>query len=295
MTLPLLFLEEIESSPIGEEDRSRFSYPQVVTKMNRIANPPLVSIISIVLNNRQGLCQTAASVKEQTLKDYEWLVIDGGSTDGSLEDALKARSPSTLTLSEPDAGICDAMNKGMTLATGLFVVFLNAGDTFAENDTLACLEPLFRNDHVDFIYGDKLDNKAGRLCYKAASHHKGIAYGMFGCHQAMYYRRSIIGPLRFDTRLRVSGDYDFTARFLQKTNRIHRVHKALCIFGEPTISLQFYKRGRSENWIVQRDVLGVRLGKRLIYRISYQIMFLFFHHLPFVYHKLQDWRLKNES
>ena len=97
---------------------------------------PLITVITVVFNNRDGFAGTAASVCEQKDASFEWVVIDGGSTDGTV-DLIKAHAEHmAFWVSERDSGIYDAMNKGLANAKGEFCVFMNSGDRFAGSDTL---------------------------------------------------------------------------------------------------------------------------------------------------------------
>jgi glycosyltransferase involved in cell wall biosynthesis len=97
--------------------------------------PPLVSIVTVNLNDRAGLARTLASIGRQAFADREVVVVDGGSTDGSV-DAIRESAVVTDWISEKDAGIYDAMNKGIRRAKGTYCVFLNGGDSFASDDAL---------------------------------------------------------------------------------------------------------------------------------------------------------------
>ncbi len=112
-----------------------------------------LSIITINFNNRNGLERTARSIVEQTFRDYEWIVIDGGSTDGS-QDILKEYSAHiAFGVSERDGGIYEAMNKGLERASGEYVQFLNSGDSFIDRDVL---ERVFADNRLaDVNYGDQ--------------------------------------------------------------------------------------------------------------------------------------------
>ena len=111
-----------------------------------------LSIITINYNNLSGLKKTIESVKSQTFQDYEWIVIDGGSTDGSKELIEENKEYFSYWVSEPDKGIYDAMNKGTILAQGEYCQFLNSGDYLIAPDTLAKIfnRPL----QADVNYGD---------------------------------------------------------------------------------------------------------------------------------------------
>jgi len=111
-----------------------------------------LSIITVNLNNRDGLQRTIDSVVSQTFKDFEWIVIDGGSTDGSKELIEQYSSYLSFWVSEPDKGIYNAMNKGVSYANGEYLQFLNSGDIF---DNEFVLETVFCQLHTsDIIYGD---------------------------------------------------------------------------------------------------------------------------------------------
>lgn len=248
----------------------------------------LISIVTIVRNDKLGLTKTRQSVASQNFRDFEWLVIDGASTDGTAQVVLSLDEPYVSATSEPDKGIYDAMNKGLSRASGEFVLFLNAGDIFAHNNVLDLVARRLCKAKIDFLYGDSLEQYGGvQLIYKVARGHRRVNYGMFGCHQAMYYRRSLVGGLRYKTDFRIAGDYCFTAEFLQKRPRIERLHEALCIFDLQGASIKNRRCGRKENWIVQRDVLGLPLIYRFVIRAAYVCSALLANQLPAMYRILR--------
>jgi putative colanic acid biosynthesis glycosyltransferase len=231
----------------------------------------LMSIITIVRNDSPGLLRTRASIAAQVgTSDFEWVIVDGASSDGTAQLALGMDEAYSFAVSEPDKGIFDAMNKGLERAAGTFVVLLNAGDTFAGATVLKRVSEQLSSNTIDFLYGDSLEAFAGnRLSYKAAQGHGRLNYGMFACHQAMFYRRSLIGGQRYDPRFRIAGDYGFTAQFLLKNPRILRLHEPLCVFDLTGASVVNKGRGRVENWVIQRDVLRLSLPRRLLIRCAY--------------------------
>jgi len=110
-----------------------------------------LSIITVNLNNRDGLQKTIDSVISQTFKDFEWIVIDGGSTDGSKELIEKYSNYITYWVSEPDKGIYNAMNKGINVSIGDYLLFLNSGDWLCDKNVLI---DVFKNNHTaDILYG----------------------------------------------------------------------------------------------------------------------------------------------
>lgn len=209
---------------------------------------PFISIISITLNNLPGLRKTHESLKIQSCRDFEWIVIDGRSND---ETTRFLAQTDAQWQSGKDRGIYDAMNKGLELARGDYVLFLNAGDALTEPETLEKIErACAANTPPDFMYGDSLENG----CYKTARSHKKFNLGMFTHHQAMLYRRKKIQALRYDLTYKIAADYDFTCRFLQRAQAIQRLSFPVCIFESGGISQQQGRDGRLEQFAV-RDAL----------------------------------------
>lgn len=215
------------------------------------------SIVTITRNNLAGLKTTAASLENQNCRDFEWIVIDGDSCDGT-----KGYLPSlpAISLSEPDRGIYDAMNKGIDRARGDYLIFLNAGDALAAPDVLHRL----RNDIAgeDFIYGDSLE---GGRTKPARPHHK-IALGMPTHHQAMAYRRDRIGGLRYDIAYPIAADYKFTMVFLIQSRTARYCPYPLCIFEQGGISQTRARQGRIEQFFIREEArLCSATGNILIY------------------------------
>ncbi len=173
---------------------------------------PVISIITVTYNAAATLPRTMVSVVRQSYRDYEHIIIDGGSTDGTLDIAATA----TIVVSEPDHGLYDAMNKGLRMAHGEYLLFLNAGDTFADEGVLAQYAAA-ASPEVDIIYADTdlVDNDGvvvGRR-HLSAPHRLTVASfakGMLVCHQAFMVRRSI-APY-YDLKYRFSADYDWCIR-----------------------------------------------------------------------------------
>jgi glycosyltransferase involved in cell wall biosynthesis len=115
-------------------------------------SPIIVSVITINLNNAKGLQKTIASVQSQSYKHIEYLIIDGASTDGSLDVVASFESNNLHLLSKKDTGIYNAMNKGIALAKGEYLLFLNSGDTFYNQNSLEKL--VLASNQIDLVYGN---------------------------------------------------------------------------------------------------------------------------------------------
>ena len=160
----------------------------------------IVTIITVCRNHAQELERTIRSVESQTWQEKEYLIIDGASTDDTPH-VIKAHEASiTRWVSEPDQGIYDAMNKGVKMAQGEWVIFMNAGDTFASDNTL---QRVFGSPQdADVIYGDVIK---GELVKKAEAPRN--AHRMFYCHQSAFVRTSCLKEFPFDIRHRMSADF----------------------------------------------------------------------------------------
>lgn len=146
-----------------------------------------ISIITICRNAGQGIENTIKSVVTQTYKDFEYIIIDGNSNDGTIDIIKKYESQITKWVSEPDKGIYDAMNKGLKMASGEWVIMMNAGDYFAESDVL---EKVFAHDIPDtktFLYSDVYClRKNGDRILRPLSWEEGHII-----HQSVIYRRKL--------------------------------------------------------------------------------------------------------
>lgn len=182
------------------------------------------SVITITKDDPQGLAATKASVEAQDFHDFEWILVDGNA--------------------QSDAGIYDAMNKGLARASGDYVIFMNGGDVFANPHVLG----IIAEREGDFIYGDCLEDTHT----KRAGHD--ITRGMFTHHQAMCYKRSVIGDLRFDTRYKIAADYKFTAQFLARAATRDYIPLPLCVFETGGISQRRTQLGRREQHAIRRDL-----------------------------------------
>lgn len=212
---------------------------------------PLFSIITVTLNNLEGLGKTRQSLSEQSDINHEWIVIDGASTDGTVDYLEQDYIHFT---SEPDSGIYDAMNKGIEQAKGKYIIFMNAGDCFANKSVLDHLRQAVEAHSPDFIYGDSLEITGNVAEIKKSRHHTKIKQGMFTHHQAMVYKSAKLGGLRYNTSYKISADYDFTLRFLKNCENVSYLPDPICLFQSGGISQQQVFLGRKEQFIIRGKV-----------------------------------------
>ena len=192
---------------------------------------PLFSIITITFNAAATLPATLKSVEQQSFADYEYLVVDGASTDGTVAIA-RASSAVTSVTSEPDRGLYDAMNKGLRRATGRYLIFLNAGDALHAPDTLQKIARSVEETHPDIVYGETALVDAQRtfiamrrLQAPDVLSVKSFRMGMLVCHQAFVVRRAIAPE--YDLHYRFSADYDWCIRCMQVAKTITNTHEIL--------------------------------------------------------------------
>lgn len=184
-----------------------------------------ISVITVAYNSAATLADTLSSVAQQTHADVEHIVVDGGSTDGTLDLLAAHGTHLAKVISGPDGGIYDAMNKGLRLARGEFVGFLNADDVFASVDVLQTIaRAAGAAERPDATYGDlqyvnvRNIDQVVRLWRSGPYSRSRLAYGWMPPHPTFYLRRSRLDAIgEFDTRLRIAADYDFMLRCLNQT------------------------------------------------------------------------------
>jgi putative colanic acid biosynthesis glycosyltransferase len=178
---------------------------------------PRISIVTIVRNDRPGLERTLASVRKQSYINREWIIIDGASTDETsslVHDLFRLRE--AIGVSEGDRGIYDAMNKGLDRANGDYVIFLNAGDSLFDPNSLALAAiDITTAGSPDIAFFASMMDFGGRLIERPVKPPSYIWHGQPGLHQATFFRRTLHLQHRFNDRYKICGDYDVLARMSQ--------------------------------------------------------------------------------
>lgn len=182
---------------------------------------PLFSIITVTWNAADVIAPTLESVRRQTSTDYELLIIDGASTDDTLAIVRNASIAAMRVFSEPDEGLYDAMNKGIAKARGRYLIFLNAGDSFA-NDTVLARLAMLTAGNPGVIYGQTQLVNAQRdvvgkrhLTAPKRLIAESFLSGMVVCHQAFVARRDLVPD--YDLQYKLSADYDWCIRVLKQS------------------------------------------------------------------------------
>lgn len=191
-------------------------------------NNPLISVITVTYNAADVIAETLKSLKNQTFKDFEYLVIDGASKDDTLKIINQNEIDGTRIISETDQGLYDAMNKGLKEAKGEYVIFLNAGDSFHAKDTLELYSQHARNG-ADIIYGDTIivDQCGNKISDRHLSVPEKLTKdsfkeGMLICHQAFMVKKALAPE--YDLAYRFSADFDWCVKCISNSEPLNCVN-----------------------------------------------------------------------
>ena len=215
---------------------------------------PKFSIITVTYNAAQVLEDTIQSVITQTYKGVEYIIIDGGSKDGTLDIINRYKTHIHTVISEPDKGLYDAMNKGIRVATGDYICFLNAGDALHEDDTLLLMVHSITGEVLpDVLYGEtQLVDEEGhfvrmrRLSAPEQLTWKSFQKGMLVCHQAFFARRELVEP--YDLHYRFSADFDWCIRIMKKSHNLHNTHLTLIDYLNEGMTTRNHKASLKERF-----------------------------------------------
>jgi glycosyltransferase involved in cell wall biosynthesis len=204
----------------GQKDISRRS---ILARPRLKSGATKISIVTVCFNSADTIEDTIRSVLSQQYSRLEYIVVDGGSTDGTLDILARYRDRIAKCVSERDRGIYDAMNKGVRLAEGEFVGFLNADDVYASPTVIAEIAAALQMDHADGVYGDlvyvgRRDTERVVRYWRGGEYRPGAFYSgwvpphpTFFCRTALYRRFGGFNP-----DYRIAGDFELMLRFIEK-------------------------------------------------------------------------------
>lgn len=234
------------------------------------------SVITCTYNAAGMLQRTLDSVLCQTHAEIEHLIVDGASKDDTMsmvreyeKRVEKTENVTLKILSEKDKGLYDAMNKGIQMATGDYLVFLNAGDIFHEADTLKLLaESVADGERPAVLYGntDIVDEDGRylgprRLQPPTQLTWKSFRHGMLVCHQAFYVRTDIAKRVPYDLRYRLSADVDWCIRVMKEGEKMglttHNSHLILCDYLDGGMTVKNHRASLIERFHVMRRHYGL--------------------------------------
>lgn len=236
------------------------------------------TVVTCTYNAEKELQRTLDSVQRQTYCNIEHIIMDGGSRDRTLQlvktyqhrNAVGENSHEIVVISEPDKGLYDAMNKSIDRATGDYLVFMNAGDTFPTSDTLEYVEGCVGEGEVlpGVLYGDTdIVNGMGcflrhrRLAPPKKLTWRSFIWGMLVCHQSFYARTDIAREIHYDLHYRYSADVDWCIRIMRESSRrklpLRNVHAVLTHFLDGGMTTQNHKASLKERFQVMRTHYGL--------------------------------------
>ena len=220
--------------------------------MNEIV--PTFSIITVTYNAAATIEATLLSVRQQTYRHFEHLIIDGASKDNTLYIIYKYKDDTIKVFSEPDKGLYDAMNKGIRMASCDYLCFLNAGDTFHEVDTLEKIaNTISTTPHglPSILYGETAIVNAERQFLHMRRHKapnvltwKSFQQGMLVCHQAFLVKRTLAEP--YNLQYKYSSDFDWCIRMMKKADVISNTHLILIDYLDEGMTTRHHKESLIE-------------------------------------------------
>ena len=213
--------------------------------MDKISSP-LFSIITPVLNDKDGLLETIKSIKKQNVENFEYIIIDGGSTDGTLE-VLKNEKLITKWISEKDEGIYDAINKGLRLSKGKIINTINSGDRYYSKNSLEIIKKYFEKNNVSFVFGAVLKKK---IHYKYQPNKMFWTFNFYPAHSSGFFIKKEVHDKigNYSLKFPCSSDYDFFWRLIKKNN-----HKGISTKKDEVIGI-FEQGGFSSRYGVFKHI-----------------------------------------
>lgn len=189
-----------------------------------------VTIVTVVYNGEDYLEETILSVINQTYKNIEYIVIDGGSKDKTLDIIKKYENNISYWSSEPDKGIYDAMNKGIIKATGEWINFMNAGDSFCNDDVLSKIFNELSDSDIDIIYGNTQGRKENKLKQYIPASLNLLKKRMPFCHQSSFVKTSLLKSDLFDLSYRIAADYNLFYRLYKYRKKFRYFNMDIAIY-----------------------------------------------------------------
>lgn len=199
----------------------------------RIMNNSKIAIVTVCLNVEETIEKTIQSVLNQTYSNMEYVIMDGQSTDRTLEIVRKYEDdPRIRIISKKDTGLYNAMNNSLDIITGDYVLFLNSGDWLYDKNVL---EDVSKHLTDDIVYGDvyrRIIDGGYEQQYKGTSFERMVMLlcGLAMCHQTMFTRTSLMREYRFDETHRITADYDFIAKAMKNKKTFKHVDRIVCSF-----------------------------------------------------------------
>lgn len=218
-----------------------------------------ISIITVVWNNKDTIKDAIDSVLGQTYEDIEYIIVDGASSDGTVEIVQSYGDAITKFISEPDKGLYDAMNKGINLATGDVIGILNSDDFYIDKYVIEKVVKLFKEKEIDSLFADLIYVRPENLDKTVRYYDSGqfkpekFAYGWMPAHPTFFVKKSAYDKYGlFKTDYKIAADYELLVRFLYK-------HKLTYFYlQKPIIKMRVggvSTSGLKSNWVLNQEII----------------------------------------
>lgn len=249
----------------------------------------VISVVTICYNCKTEIRKTIDSVLGQDYPSVDYVVIDGNSTDGTMDIVNEYSARISTIVSEPDKGIYNAMNKGIANCKGDYVIFMNAGDVFASSIVLSevVMQILQTTSEPALVYGTyKEDNND--VVVPNRSHNK-CWYGMFASHQSMFYNLHFLRKhnITYDESYRIAADYKLTLQVVHEGEHFLQLQTCIAQFDTNGISCNNPELGMNEACKARKEVLGYSRLQNIFVVMLVKLAHAFRRHFSAFYKKLR--------
>lgn len=228
---------------------------------------PLITVVTVVYNGAATLEQTIQSVVNQTYDNVEYIIIDGASTDGTLDIIKKYENNIDYWQSEPDKGIYDAMNKGIGLVTGNYVSLLNSGDWYENNTVMNVVTEIKKNPLNDIFYGMmRIYSEDYKYLWVYGYGHDYLEHSMIS-HPTSFVAKKIYEAYKYNLKYKSAADYDLFLTLFQKGYKFYFIEKILA---------NYILGGMSDSFVGKKETSKVRFEHKVISLKSFLIHFVIY-------------------
>ena len=235
---------------------------------------PKITVVTVAYNDKRLLEKTICSVLSQTYPNIEYIVIDGGSTDGTTDVIRHYESSLSAWVSEKDNGIYHAMNKGASMSTGDWICFLNCGDVFVDGHTVQqTVNVITKITDADILYGNILvhtqEGMKERIASEPCNKHR-----MFFCHQSAFVKTKLIQQIPFDEKYKMSADLKFFKQCYYFGYKFHSLNFSVVVYDTSGVSHTNRVAGLKENVEVVKEMDSRFQKCFFLFRLYFQIFWL---------------------
>jgi glycosyltransferase involved in cell wall biosynthesis len=233
------------------------------------------SVITVTLNSEKTILRTIKSINNQIFKKFEYIIIDGSSIDSTLHIIKKNLNHKKILVSEKDNGIYSAMNKGILIARGKYVVFLNSDDWLNNNTLHNVFNFIKNNNYPDIIYGNARFYNNKKFIFESKANLSNIKFNMSLLHSSVYIKKDIIKKFLFSEKYSISSDYDQILQ-LYKKYKFYYYNKSLSNISLGGASSNILISSK-EFFIIQIKYNGIIYGiLNFLIRYHYRLFHIFF-------------------